>query len=385
MYRHSFCQEIEKAFEMHQVVAILGPRQVGKTTVARQYIENLNEDFSRINYFDLESIADLSRLSNPQMTLSALEGLIVIDEVQRKPDLFPVLRVLADETKVKRKFLILGSASGHLLKQSSESLAGRIKYLELNPFSSLEVEDLKSLWIKGGFPKAFLAHSESVSMDWCQSFVRTFLEQDIPNLGIKIPALNLRRFWMLIANYHGNICNISEIGRALGFSDKTVRNYLDILTSTFMLRQLPPWYENIEKRQVKRPKIYFRDSGIFHALLNIKSQEELMLSQKIGSSWEGFMLEEIIRYHKALPEECFFWSTQSRAEIDLLVVKGIHKHAYEIKYTEQPKATKSLRIALNDLNLDKVTIIYPGESSFQLDENIFVSNITDLKNNFIKS
>jgi uncharacterized protein len=373
----AFCQKIEEAFAIHKVVAILGPRQIGKTTVTRQYIEHFAKILPRSNYFDLENIEDLIRLNQPQLAFSQLSGLIVIDEVQRKPELFPILRVLVDDPIVSRKFLILGSASGLLLRQSSESLAGRIKYLELTGFSSLEIDDYKTLWYRGSFPVSYLANSDEHSTDWRKSFIRTFLEQDIPNLGIKIAPMNLRRFWMLLAHYHGNICNLSEIGRLLGISDKTVHSYLDLLSATFMLRQLPAWSENIGKRQVKRPKIYLRDSGILHSLLDINNQYELMRSQKIGSSWEGFILEELIRYHEAYAEECFFWATQSQAELDLLIVKGSKKYAYEIKYTEQPQMTKSLYMALDALKLDKIIYIYPGNMNFMLHEKVFVTNIKD--------
>jgi hypothetical protein len=380
MRRADFSQKIAAAFKVHPVVAILGPRQVGKTTVARQYIDGLSESLPRNRYFDLESVEDLIRLEQPQMVFSQLgDGLIVIDEIQRKPELFPILRVLVDSPDLNQKFLILGSAAGDLLQQSSETLAGRIQYLELTPFSLTETQDTdyRRLWLRGGFPRSYLADTDEDSAVWRSSFIRTFLEQDIPNLGVRVAPLNLRRFWMLLTNYHGNMCNLTEIGRALGLSDNTIRSYIDILTSTFMIRQLPPWFENIEKRQVKRPKIFFRDSGIFHALLNVQSIDMLYSYQKIGASWEGFVLEELIRFHNALPEECFFWATQSRAELDLLIVQGVKRYAFEIKYNERPSVTKSMITALQDLKLDQITYIYPGKMSFQLADRIFVTNLHD--------
>lgn len=378
--RKHFCEQINKGFQVHPIIAILGPRQVGKTTIASQYISSLKTRITRQHYFDLENTEDLIRLEQPQLVLQQLgDGLIVIDEIQRKPELFPILRVLVDNQERKQKFLILGSASGELLRQSSESLAGRIQYLELTPFSITEIEPrgINEIWLRGGFPRSYLANTIEESHIWRNAFIRTFLEQDLPNLGLRIQPLNLRRFWLLLANYHGNICNLSEIGRNLGFSDKTIRHYLDILSATFMIRQLPPWFANINKQQVKRPKIFFRDSGIFHTLLNIKDLNTLYTTNKIGASWEGFILEELIRYHNALSEECFFWSTQSRAELDLLIVQGNNKHAFEIKYTEKPKLTKSMQIALEDLQLDKITYIYPGNMSYPLSEQVFVTNIVD--------
>lgn len=383
MKRQYFYQQIKEAFKIHPIVAILGARQVGKTTLARYFISTLKKPLPSINYFDLENLEDMARLEQPQFALSQLRGLIVIDEIQRKPDLFRTLRVLADDPLIKRQFLILGSAAGELLRQSSESLAGRIQYIELPPFSIIETHEIQNLWVRGGFPPSYLAISDTLSFMWREAYIRTFLEQDIPNLGIRIAPLNLRRYWMMLTHYHGNICNMSEIGRALGLSDKTIHGYLDILTATFMLRQLPPWFENISKRQVKRPKIYFRDSGLYHALLDIPDYEKLLLSKNLGASWEGFVLEELIRFHGALPSQCFFWSTQSRAELDLLIVKGQEKIAFEIKYTDSPRITKSMSIAITDLKLEKLTLIYPGQKSYYLDEKIFVTNLKDyiLKSN----
>lgn len=379
MERLHFIEKITSAFNITPIVVILGPRQCGKTTLAKHYIDALSQRMPTSNYFDLENFLDIARLTTPQLTLSALDGLIVIDEVQKIPELFPTLRVLVDNHP-NQKYLILGSASRELIRQSSESLAGRIHYMELTPFTYNETHDMQKLWIRGGFPKAYLAENEAQSHIWRESYIQTFLEQDIPNLGFNIPPQNIRRFWNMLTHYHGNICNYSELGTALQLSSKTVKHYSDILHSTFMIRQLYPWYENIGKRQVKSHKIYLRDSGILHSLLGITSYEELLTSPKIGASWEGFMLEEMIRFHQARPQECFFWATQSKAELDLLILKGSKKLAFEFKYTDRPKITKSMRMAIESLKLDRLTVIYPGDKSFYLDDKIFFSSF----DNYIK-
>lgn len=374
MKRPLFTNQIERYLRSHPIVAILGPRQCGKTTLARMYC-NKDPNFSKNNYFDLEALLDLERLSNPMLALKPLTGLVVIDEIQRLPDLFPTLRVLVDQDQSDQRYLILGSASRELIKQSSESLAGRIAYLELTPFSFKEVDHLEQLWLKGGFPKSYLAHSENESFDWRQFYIRTFLEQDIPNLGIKIPPDALGRFWIMLAHYHGNIFNASELGRSFGASDVTMRRYLDILTGTFMMRQLQPWHANIGKRQVKAPKIYFRDSGILHGLLNIHSFHELQKHPKIGASWEGFALEEVIRANQARAQDCYFWSTYSGAEIDLLIYQNDGLTGFEFKYSDAPKLTKSMQIALEDLHLNHLYVIYPGEIDYSLSEQVSVKGL----------
>ncbi len=365
MQREQFIQKIQQAFEVHSVVAILGPRQCGKTTLAKAFAKNLA--LPRENYFDLEDITDQIRLEKPKLALSDIKGLVVIDEIQRSPELFPTLRVLVDDQK-KRKFLILGSASRDLIQQSSESLAGRIESLELTPFFYPEVSDLSMLWIRGGFPRSYLADSEMSSQQWRKAYIRTFLEQDIPNLGIQIAPENLRRFWMMLAHYHGNIFNASELGRSLNISHNTVKHYLDILTGTFMIRQLQPWFENISKRQVKSPKIYFRDTGLWHTLMGINDKSALLTHPKLGASWEGLALETIIHREQATPEECYFWAIHSQAELDLLIIKDGKRHGYEIKYTDRPSLTKSIQKAIELLSLDSLTIIYPGDLSFPLSE-----------------
>lgn len=362
----------------HPVVAILGPRQCGKTTLARQYFKthppvNLN------NYFDLEDPADLARLQQPKIALENCRGLIVIDEIQRSPDLFPLLRVLVDQDN-SRQFLILGSASRELIRQSSESLAGRIAYLELSPFSSFEVDSWLKLWRGGGFPRAFLAQTAKDSYQWRNFYISTFLEQDIPNLGIQIPATALRRFWAMLAHYHGNIFKASEIGRSLAIADTTVRRYLDILTGTLMIRQLQPWHENTKKRQVKSVKIYFRDSGILHALLGIQSEADLNRHPKLGASWEGFALEQVIRSHQSPNYDCFFWATHGGGELDLLLFQNNQRLGFEFKYADAPTLTKSMQISMETLKLDQLTVIYPGEKSYPLADHITVTGLTSYIN-----
>ncbi len=368
MKRPKYLGDIANQLRVHPICALLGPRQVGKTTLAKMYIDTLKEE---THFFDLENPVDLARFENPMLALSKLSNqLIVIDEIQRRPELFPVLRVLVDEEKKKRRFLILGSASRDLIRQSSETLAGRIGYMELMPFSLDEVKNSQLLWLRGGFPRAYLAGNDEDSFLWRQSYITTFLERDIPSLGFQIPPQQMRRFWLMLVHYHGQIFNASDLGRSLGVSDHTIRKYLDILAGTFMIRMLSPWFENLEKRQVKSPKIYFRDSGILHALLNIREEKELDVHPKLGSFWEGFALEEVIRQMHAAPEECYFWATQSGAELDLLIIKNGKRLGFEFKYTDQPKITSSMHIATKDLKLDHLYVIFPGNRSFPLSEQI---------------
>lgn len=365
MKREHYIKRIQRAFETHKVVALLGPRQCGKTTLAKDYISYEHHPTKTKNYFDLEKNTDLARLANPLLALEPLEGLIVIDEIQRIPELFPSIRVLVDQTKTQR-YLILGSASRDLIRQSSETLAGRIQYIETTPFSYEETQQMDRLWLRGGFPLSYLSKTDENSYIWRREYTQTFLERDIPNLGIRISPMELRRFWMMIAHYHGNIFNASEIGKSLGLNHKTIRHYTDILVGTFMLREIPPWFENISKRQVKSPKIYFRDSGILHYLLNIPNEESLYHHPKLGSSWEGFALESIIRHHETSDGEYYFWATQGHAELDLLILKNGKRLGFEFKYTDMPKVTKSMLIAVEDLKLDKLFIIFPGKESFSL-------------------
>lgn len=368
MQRPDYLHEIEKAFQTSKVVALLGPRQCGKTTLARQYFAT--HQGLKSQYFDLENPIDLLRLQDPMLALQDFEGLIIIDEIQRTPELFSVLRVLVDQDNKNQKYLVLGSASRDLLRQSSESLAGRIHYLELTPFTYPEVSEIEKLWLQGGFPLSYLANDEEASFIWRMNYIRTFLEQDIPNLGIRIPTENLRRFWMMLAHYHGQILNTSELGNALDLSHTTIQKYVDILTGTFMVRQLAPWHENIAKRQVKSKKIYLRDSGIFHSLLNIKNKQELLVNPKLGASWEGFALEEVIHHLRADKYDCYFWSTYQTGELDLLIARGTERLAFEFKFSKTPQLTKSMQIALEDLKLKRLIVIYPGDVTIHLNQKV---------------
>jgi predicted AAA+ superfamily ATPase len=382
MHRNESFKKIEYLFKVNPIVALLGPRQCGKTTIARDFAAQKNRHANHPNYFDLESSRDLSRLKNPEEALSKLTGLIVIDEVQRKPEIFQTLRVLVDRPKNKQKFLILGSASRELLQQSSESLTGRISYSELTPFNFSETQNLEKLWFRGGFPKSFLAKKDDTSLQWRTDYVRTFIERDLPNLGIKIPARNIQKFWMMLTHCHANIFNASDLGRSLDLSHNTIKEYADILTNTLMIRQLQPWFENISKRQVKSPKIYFRDSGIFHHHLGVKKKNDLLLHPKLGASWEGFVLEEIIRVSGANPNECYFWATHADAELDLLIIKNGKRFGFEIKYSRTPKMTRSIHVVLEDLKLEKLFVIYPGEKNFPLNEKVEVYGAEHFLKNF---
>lgn len=371
MIRKFFLNKIEHAFQVTKVVAILGPRQCGKTTAAKQYIERQSH-FSNQNYFDLENYRDRERLSDPLLSLSSLSNLIVIDEIQKAPNLFETLRVLVDNKELDQHYLILGSASRDLIAQSSETLAGRITYLELTPFMFDEIHQLDKLWLRGGYPLSILGASDDISVAWRKGYIKTFLERDIPALGIKIPPEQLRRFWMMLAHYHGNLFNASELGRSLGVSHKTMKEYADILTGTFMVRQLQPWYENIGKRQIKTPKIYIRDSGIFHTLIGVNTNSDLLINPKLGASWEGFALEQILFHLDAQQEECYFWGTHQQAELDLLIIKNGKRLGFEIKYSAAPKLTKSMQIAQEDLALDALTVVYPGDIEYPLTKDIHV-------------
>lgn len=369
MDRDYYLKKISDSFRYNPAVAILGPRQCGKTTLVKMYLQQLTNT-KEIHYFDLEDQTDLQKLASPQLTLSELSGLIIIDEVQRLPELFPVLRVLIDDHSKKRNFLILGSASKILIKQSSETLAGRISYLELTPFNYDETEELNNLWLRGGFPKSYLAHSNEDSLGWRKDYIRTFLELDIPNLGFNIPPQAMRRFWMMLAHYHGGIFNASEIGKSLDLTGPTIRRYLDILVGTFMIRELQPWTENIKKRQVKSPKIYFRDSGILHSLLGVRTKQELLSNPKLGASWEGLAIESIISHLHADTEDCYFWAIHQQAKLDLLINKDNRKIRFEFKYTASPKLTKSMQAAIELLTLEKLYVVFPGNDNFPLAPNI---------------
>ena len=366
--RNLYRQQIQSSLAQFRVTALLGPRQCGKTTLARMLAASPD------SYFDLEDPLDLARLETPRQTLGKLTGLVVIDEVQQQPGLFPLLRVLADRPNPPARFLILGSASPTLVKGVSESLAGRVGFVDLSGFDATEVgfDHLDTLWLRGGFPESYLSSSDESSYHWRQQFIRTFLTRDIPQLGITIPAENLRRFWLMIAHYHAQIWNASEIAGSLGINYKTAQHYLDILTGAFMIRALPPWTENLGKRVRKAPKIYLRDSGLFHALQNIRSLPELQTHPKLGASWEGLALEHVLRVLRAEPGEAFYWATHSGAELDLMLVRGGKRWGFEFKYADAPRTTKSMRTALEDLKLERLYVIYPGERDYTLDDKIEV-------------
>jgi len=353
----------------YPVVGIIGARQVGKTTLARQLMA---QQPGRHEYFDLENPSDLARLHDPMLALEGLRGLVVIDEIQRLPGIFPVLRVLADRPGSSARFLILGSASSAFIQSASESLAGRVHYHELGGFSLDEVgtEQHEKLWVRGGFPRSFLARSNAVSAEWRKDFIRTFLERDLPQLGSNIRSTTLHRFWSMLAHYHGQVWNSSDFARSFGVADTTVRNYLDVLTHTLVVRQLQPWHENISKRQVKSPKVYVLDSGILHALLNLPSRVDIEGHPKAGASWEGFIIGQVTRQLDAQPDECFFWATHAGTELDLLIVRGQRRLGFEIKRTVAPKVTASMRSALDNLKLHRLYVIHAGDRFFPLTKDI---------------
>lgn len=358
---------IRTALDRSRAVALIGPRQCGKTTLARQFVSPDSP-----NYFDLEDPLSLARLDEAMTALRGLTGLVVIDEVQRRPDLFPILRVLMDREPLPARFLILGSASPALLRQSSESLAGRLETVSIGGLSLRDVgEKSHSMhWFRGGFPLSFLATSDTESIAWRKNFIRTFLERDIPQLGLVTPAQTLFRFWTMLAHYHGQVWNAAEPARSLGLNESTIRRYLDLLEGVFMVRQLPPWHENLKKRQIKSPKIYFRDSGLLHQLIGIRGQKDLLTHPKCGASWEGYVIEELLTAFR--PDEAYFWGTHAGAEIDLLLFKDGRRIGVEIKRADAPRLTPSMRIAMTDLKLERLIVIYPGEQRYALTDKIDV-------------
>ncbi len=378
MERQELRESVIEAVEQSPVTALLGPRQSGKTTVARSVARSgaLACD-ERSNYFDLEDPAHVERLNTPMLALEPLRGLVVIDEIQRRPDLFPILRVLADRPSVDTRFLILGSASRDLIRQSSETLAGRVRYIDVLPFGLQEVglDELDRLWLRGGFPRSFLAPDDDASWQWREDYIRTFLERDIPALGIRVPPLTLRRFWMMLAHYHGQTFNASEIGKSLGAADTTASRYLDILNGTFMVRRLPPWFENIRKRQVKSPRLFFRDSGIFHRLIGVPDRATLLSHPKLGASWEGMAIEQLVRASGASEEEVYFWAVHNQAELDLLIFRDGRRLGFEVKFTDRPVATRSIWTALDTLALDQLTLVVPGDVDYELEEGIRVNGL----------
>ncbi len=353
----------------YPVVGILGPRQIGKTTLALAVAARSRRE---VTHFDLENPRDIARLKDESTTLEPLRGLVILDEIQRRPELFTTLRVLADRPRKPARFLVLGSASPELLRQSSESLAGRIAYFQLEGLGLGDTTALewRKLWLRGGFPRSFLSRTNAKSLDWRRHLITTYLERDIPQLGLRLPAATLSRFWSMLAHYHGQIWNSSEFARSFGVSDKSVRHYLDILEATFMVRVLRPWSENAGKRLVKSPKVYVQDSGLLHALLDIEEQADLNSHPKLGASFEGFALEQVLRRLQATPRQCYFWATHQGAELDLLVVSGRHRFGFEFKHTNSPGVTKSMRIAIEDLKLDRLDVIHVGDETFPLSDGI---------------
>jgi len=370
---------LKQRFKTHPIVAILGPRQCGKTTLSAQWARQSAAPL--VHRFDLEDSRDLGKLENPQLALEGLRGLVIIDEIQRRPELFPILRVLADRKK-RVQFLILGSASQNLLSQSSESLAGRISYLEITGFTmdTLPKAPYEKLWLRGGFPRSYLAKNSQESLQWREDFISTFFERDLPNLGIQIPAATLRKFWTMLAHYHGQIFNASEIGRSFSASDTTMKRYLDILSGTFLVRQLQPWFYNTSKRLIKRPKIYFRDSGILHALLSTESAADIRSHPKLGASWEGFALEQTIQRLNLKENQCFFWGVHSGAELDLVYQRHGRLFGIEFKYSDAPSLSVSMKSALAELDLKKLWVIYPGEKAYDLHSKVMVLPISDIQN-----
>ena len=357
---------LEKRLRTDPVVGLLGARQVGKTTLARELAKRRR---GAVHFFDLESSVDLAQLTvDPMLALSPLRGLVVLDEIQRLPEVFPTLRVLADRPRNPARFLILGSASPELLRQSSETLAGRISYYFLPGFTLPEIpaNEADRLWLRGGFPRAFTARSHADSLRWRNDFIRSFLERDLGQLGISFPSSTMDRFWAMLAHGHGQLWNGSELGRAFGVSYHTVRRYLEALESTFMVRCLRPWHANLRKRQVQSPKIYFRDTGLLHCFLGVSTREELERHPKVGASWEGFIIENLMQILDVDARQCYFWATHTEAEIDLVVQQGARLRGFEIKRTVAPKLTRSMKTALMDLKLSQIDVIHAGEESFPL-------------------
>ena len=378
--RSQLLDRIRRALKRSRVVALIGPRQSGKTTLARNLLPS-----DSLNYFDLEDPRSLARLGQPMTALEGLRGIVVIDEIQRLPELFPVLRVLADRKPLRARFLILGSASPELLRQSSESLAGRIETISVAGFSLAEVgaSAVNRHWHRGGFPLSFLARTNDDSFTWRQQFIRTFLERDVPQLGISIPAPALLRFWTMVAHCHGGIWSSADPARSLGIGESTVRRYLDLLANLLVVRQLRPWHENLSKRQVKAPKVYVRDSGLLHTLLGIRSESELLAHPKSGASWEGYVVEEVLNAMQ--PDQAYFWATHQGAELDILLLKDDRRVGVEIKRTDAPAMTPSMRIALDDLHLEQLVVFYPGTMTYELGPKVSAIPIDALVSGSMKS
>jgi len=372
--RNDIVAQVEKAIKRSQVTAILGPRQCGKTTLARVIAKKSTD----VHFFDLEDPLIQAQLQNPQLILTSLKGLIILDEIQLKPELFSLLRVLSDRTPLPARFLILGSASPDIIRHTSESLAGRIEFIEMQGLNLGETRDysLQDLWLRGGMPRSFLADSEDDSMAWRNDFIRTFLERDIMQLGYRLASMTMRRLWHMIAHYHGQVWNASAVGNALGLNHKTVNHYLDVLVGTYTVKIIQPWYENIKKRQIKSPRVYIQDSGMLHALLGLSNFTELTQHPKCGASWEGFVIMQILSQKKV--GDSFFWSTYQGAEVDLLLKQGQKKIGIECKLADAPKLTKSMVTALETLNLSHLYVVYPGEIRYPLHEKITVVGLPEV-------
>lgn len=368
MKRPYFLKKIQFLFKSHPVVAILGPRQVGKTTLSEMYAEGESE----VHKYDLENPKDLRKLENPMLVLEKHKGLIIIDEIQRKEELFPIIRVLVDQKNVKRRFLILGSASAELLNQSSETLAGRIAYIELPTFCIQDTQDFQKLWLYGGYPRVFLDDDIDNRWEWLKNYTRNFIERDIPALGIDCSAPKMRQLWNMLAHYNANKVNYTDLGRSVERTSTTIKHYIDILQSTLMLLKLQPWHENISKRQVKAPKIFFKDTGILHYFLGITDWDSLIGSPHLGASWESFALKQIIYLRDYDENDCYYWSTHQGPELDLLVMHKGKRLGYEFKFSEAPQVTKSMHVAIEDLRLDSLTIVNPGPDDYPIDEKISV-------------
>jgi hypothetical protein len=371
--RPELAKRVTYGLEHSPVTLILGPRQCGKTTLARQLGQNQEG-----SYYDLESPRDLARLAQPQTVLEAARGLVVLDEIHQRPDLLPLLRVLADRQPVPCRFLLLGSASPDLMKKSSETLAGRVHFVDMTGFTLAEtgVERQTELWVRGGFPKSFLAGDEPRSVKWRENFIQTFLQRDMPMLGIQVPPATLHRFWTMLAHYHGQTWKGTEIGGSLGVSYHAARRYLDALSGAYVVRQLQPWFENLGKRVVKSPKVYVRDSGLLHSLLGIPDLPALQGHPKLGASWEGFVIEQILSW--AGERNAYFWATHSRAELDLMVMAKGKRWGFEVKYQDAPTITKSMRIAMQDLKLERLWVVYPGPTGYPMDEKIECVSLSQL-------
>lgn len=375
--RATYKRRLREALARSPATALLGPRQCGKTTLARAIAQ---ETDARI--FDLESPRDQLRLQNPELALADLTGLVVLDEVQTRPDLFPLLRSLLDRPSHQARYLLLGSASPTLMRNAGESLAGRIEFVDLHGFDIVEsgVDSLHTNWVRGGFPRSFLARSATDSFHWREGFIRTFLQRDLPQFGIQVPEPTMRRFWTMLAHAHGQVLNSSGLARSMGMTDKTIRRYVDHLEQTYMVRVLPPWFENLKKRQVKAPKVYIRDSGLLHALHAISASDALYAHPLLGASWEGFAIEQIIRVHSL--SQVYFWATHASAELDLFVLHQGKRYGFEVKTTEAPRVSASMHTACRDLQLHHLFVVYPGREHVALDRQISAVGLQDVQQFF---